>query len=69
MWNTYEIRFFRTMGAWLEISAKYIFSDLPQCCYPKWQVSLFKTTLHCNMKKVTLKNNRGVATGALKTIF
>ena len=69
IWNTYEIRIFITMGAGLEASTKYILSDLSKCCYPKWQVSLFKTTLQRKTKKVTLKNNKEVATGALKIIF
>ena len=61
IWKTYEIKIFRTMGAWLETSAKCIFSQLSQCCIPKWQVSFFKTTLHCKKKKVTIKNNKELA--------
>ena len=67
-WNTYEIKIFKTMGAPLEI-AKYIFSDLSQYYFLKWKASLFKTTLHCKTKNVTIKNNKEVATGALKNIF
>ena len=69
IWKTYEIRSFRTMGAWLETSTKYILSDFPQCCFPKWKVSLFKITLQCKTKKFTIKNHREVATGALENIF
>ena len=57
------------MGTWLETSTKYIFSDLSQSCFPKWQLSYLKTTLHCKTKKVTVKNNSEVGTGALKNIF
>ena len=56
------------MEAPLEI-AKYIFSDLSQYYFLKWKASLFKTTLHCKTKNVTIKNNKEVATGALKNIF
>ena len=67
--KVYEKNFFRTMGASLETSTKYTFSDLSQCCFPKWQASLFKTTPRCKTKKVTIKNNREVVTGALKNTF
>ena len=65
VYEKHEIRIFRTMGAWLETSTKYIFSHLSQCCIPKWPSCLFKTTLQCKTKKATIKNNREVATGAL----
>ena len=57
------------MGPWLETSTKYIFGDLSKCCFPKWQASYFKTTLTCKTKKITIKTNREVASGALKNIF
>ena len=57
------------MGPWIETFKKYIFGDLSPCCFPKWQASLFKTTLHCKTKKVTVKNNREAATGSLKNTF
>ena len=69
IWNTYEIKFFRimaTMSAWLETSTKYIFSDLSQCYFPKWQASYCETTLLCKMEKVAIQNEKEVATGALK---
>ena len=69
IWTTYERKIFRPMGAWLESSTKYTFSHLSQCCFSKWQASLFKTTLQCKTKKVTIKNIREVATGALEDIF
>ena len=36
-----------------------------QCCFPKWQAFLFKTTLYCKMKKASIKKPREVATGSL----
>ena len=33
--KVYEKFFFKTMGASLETSTKYIFSDLSQCYFPK----------------------------------
>ena len=54
------------MGAWLETSTKHIFSDFSQCYFPKWQAPYCKITLFCKKKKVTIQNNKEVATGALK---
>ena len=59
IWDTDETKMFGTMGTWLETSGKYIFSDLSQCYYPKWQACLFKTTMHYKTKKVTIKKQQG----------